>query len=167
MTKSVKMYNVLISCPTDVAEYVENIKNGINRFNNTYGEAHGILVQTKYWLEDSFSESGGEPQELLNKQIVEPSDMAIAVFWTRFGEATTYFGSGTEEEIEIMLSRGKQVFLYFLDKPIPPSKMNSYEYKKIENFKKKYREKGIYFMVKDENELESRIGEGLIRYFSK
>ena len=30
----------------------------------------------------------------------------------------------TEEEIERMLSMGKQVFLYFLDKPLSPSKID-------------------------------------------
>ena len=103
----------------------------------------------------------------MTPQIVETSDMAIAVFWTKFGEPTAHFASGTEEEIETMISKRKQVFLYFLEKPIPPSMINSSEYKKIVNFKKKYHDKGIYFIVKDERELESRIEDGLIRYFSK
>lgn len=66
-----------------------------------------------------------------------------------------------------MILKGKQVFLYFLDKPVLPSIMNNSEYKKITNFRKKYRDKGIYFIVKDERELESRIEDGLTRYFSK
>lgn len=57
--------------------------------------------------------------------------------------------------------------MYFLDKPVLPSIMNNSEYKKITNFRKKYRDKGIYFIVKDERELESRIEDGLTRYFSK
>ena len=89
----------------------------------------------------------------------------LRFFWTKFGEPTAHFASGTEEEIETMILKGKQVFLYFLDKPVSPSMMNSREYKKIANFKKKYRDKGIYSIVKDERELESRIEDGLIRYF--
>ena len=166
MSKDIKMYNALISCPSDVAGYIDSIKRGVDRFNNTYGEMNDILVRTKYWLEDSFPESGGQAQDLLNDQIVKTSDMAIAVFWTKFGEPTKHFGSGTEEEIEYMISRGKQVFLYFLDKPIPPSMINSREQKRIKNFKTKYEKKGIYLVVKDENELESRIADGLIRYFA-
>lgn len=167
MPKTITVYNVLISCPSDVGEYIDSIKRGIHRFNRTNGECRDIMLRTKYWKEDSFAQSGGKAQELLNQQIVETSDLAIAVFWTRFGEPTENFASGTEEEIETMISNGKQVFVYFLDKPISPSMMNSREYKKIINFKKKYHDKGIYSIVKDECELEARIEDGLVRYFYK
>ena len=43
-----------------------------------------------------------------------------------------------EEEIEIMLQSGKQVFMYFSDKPIPPSKINGDGYEKIQAFRDKY-----------------------------
>lgn len=165
MPKRITVYDVLISCPSDVGEYIDSIKRGVYRFNSTHGEYRGIILRTKYWKDDYFAQSGGKAQELLNQQIVETSDLAIAVFWTKFGEPTAHFASGTEEEIETMILKGKQVFLYFLDKPVSPSMMNSREYKKIANFKKKYRDKGIYSIVKDERELESRIEDGLIRYF--
>lgn len=34
---------------------------------------------------------------------------AVAIFWTKFGTPTDKYGSGTEEEIEEMLSSNKQV----------------------------------------------------------
>ncbi len=167
MPKKTTVYNVLISCPSDVGEYIDSIKRGVHRFNSTFGEYRGIILRTKYWKDDSFAQSGGKAQKLLIEQIVETADMAIAVFWTKFGEPTAHFASGTEEEIETMISKGKQVFLYFLEKPVPPSMTNSSEYKKIAHFRKKYHDRGIYSIVKDERELESHIEDGLIRYFSK
>ena len=71
--------------------------------------------------------------------------MALGVFWTRFGTPTENYGSGTEEEIERMLSMGKQVFLYFLDKPLSPSKIDQEQYKKILLFKDKHKSEGIFF----------------------
>ena len=124
MPKTVTRYDVLISCPSDVGEYIENIKRSIHRFNSTYGDYRDVILRPKYWGDDSFAQSGGKAQELLNQQIVEKADIAIAVFWTKFGEPTAHFGSGTEEEIETMILKGKQVFLYFLDKPVLPSIMN-------------------------------------------
>lgn len=165
MPKTINRYDVLISCPSDVGEYVDSIKSAISRFNSTIGEYRDIVLRTKYWRDDSFAQSGGKAQELLNKQIVETSDLAIAAFWKKFGEPTEHYASGTEEEIETMISNGKQVFVYFLDKPISPSTLNSKEYKKIINFKKKYRDQGIYVTVKDEIELESCILDGLTHYF--
>lgn len=135
--------------------------------SNIFGEYKDIVLRTRYWKDDSFAQSGGKAQELLNKQIVETSDLAVAVFWTKFGEPTEHYASGTEEEIETMISNGKQVFVYFLDKPISPSTLNSKEYKKIINFKKKYCGQGIYVTVKDEIKLESDILDGLTHYFAK
>lgn len=166
MPKATISYDILISCPSDVREYIDSIKRGIERFNSTHGEYRGIILRPKNWQDACFAQSGGNGQELITRQIVKDSDMAIAVFWTKFGEPTAHFASGTEEEIETMISKGKQVFLYFLEKPVPPSMINSRELKKISNFKKKYQDKGIYFTVKDEHELESRVEDGLIRYFS-
>lgn len=130
MAKDIKVYDLLISCPSDVSEYVEMLEKEVNHFNNFFGRKNNIIVRTRHWSKDSYSEFGNQPQELLNKQIVDSSDMALGFFGTRFGTPTENYGSGTEEEIERMLSMGKQVFLYFLDKPLSPSKIDQEQYKK-------------------------------------
>jgi hypothetical protein len=124
-----------------------------------------------HWTKDSYPQSGGNPQELLNSQIVDDADTAIAVFWTRFGTSTDEYGSGTEEEIERLISDDKQVFMYFLDKPIPPSATDTDEYgeqrKKLSAFKKRYENKGIYRIVADENALKEQFARHLFLYFAK
>ena len=124
MPKNTRTYDLLISCPADVKDFVEILEKEIEHFNNYFGRFNDIIVRTRYWYKDAFSEIGKAPQETLNKQIVDNSDMILAVFWTRFGTPTENYGSGTEEEIERMISDKKQVFLYFLDKPINPSKLD-------------------------------------------
>ena len=89
----------------------------------------------------------------MNKQFVRECDAAVVIFWTKFGTPTDKYGSGTEEEIEEMLSSNKQVFMYFLDAPINPSNVDMEQYKKVQAFKEKYKDRGIYFIVKDEHEL--------------
>lgn len=64
------------------------------------------------------------------------------------------------------MSAGKQVFVYFLEKAISPSMINIREIKKIEDFKKKYKNKGIYYAVENERELEIQIKDGLEHYFN-
>lgn len=85
--------------------------------------------------------------------------MDVAIFWTRFGTPTDDYGSGTEEEINLLIKNNKQVFLYFLNKPIPPSLTDSPDYmenrEKINCLKEKY--KGLYCEVKDENELLEKL----------
>lgn len=165
MSTRVIVYDLLISCPSDVMEYVEEIENEVHRFNNFFGRSNNIVVRTRHWSRDAFSEFGKHPQELLNTQIVDSSDLAIGVFWTRFGSPTERYGSGTEEEIERMISMGKQVFLYFLDKPIIPSVFNAEQYEKVQDFMKRHKDKGVFFKISDEKDLVIKFRENLELYF--
>ena len=165
MPNNIVVYDLLISCPSDVSEYVDILEREVNHFNNFWGRTNNVIIRTRHWSKDAYSEFGSYPQELLNKQIVDSSDMAIGVFWTRFGSPTESYGSGTEEEIERMISMNKQVFLYFLDKPINPSKIDHTQYKKIEQFMDKYKNKGIYFIIQDEKTLAKKFRENLELYF--
>ena len=131
MAQNVTLYNLLISCPGDVKEEVALIESAVDEFNELYAETLGITIKTRHWSKSSYAQSGGKPQDLLNEQFVSKCDAAVAIFWTRFGSPTDEYGSGTEEEIEIMLQSGKQVFMYFSDKPVSPSKKDDDGYEKI------------------------------------
>ena len=165
MPNNIVVYDLLISCPSDVSEYVDILEKEVNHFNNFWGRTNNVIIRTRHWSKDSYSEFGSYPQKLLNKQIVDSSDMAIGVFWTRFGSPTENYGSGTEEEIERMISMNKQVFLYFLDKPISPSKIDHTQYEKIKQFMEEHKNKGIYFTIQDERTLAKKFRENLELYF--
>jgi len=163
--KGITAYDLLISCPGDVTEYVDIIKECVGNFNRVFGVINNIEVVSKHWSTDSYPQSGDKPQELLNKQFVRDCDAAIAIFWTKFGTPTDKYGSGTEEEIEEMLSVGKQVFMYFLDTPINPSTINMEQYQKVLHFREKYKDRGIYALIKDKHELQRQFTNHLAMYF--
>lgn len=165
MAQNVTLYNLLISCPGDVKEEVVLIEAAVEEFNELYAEPLGITIKTRHWSKSSYAQSGGKPQALLNEQFVNKCDAAVAIFWTRFGSPTDEYGSGTEEEIEIMLQSGKQVFMYFSDKHIPPSKMNVDGYEKIQAFRDKYKDRGIYFTYSSDEEFKKMFFAHLSMYF--
>ncbi len=164
MIKAVSVYDVLISCPGDVAPFVDLIENAIGKFNNFYGRENNIILRPISWKNNAFPQFGANPQKILNKQIVDTSDFIVAVFWTRFGTKTEDYGSGTEEEIERMISSGKQVFLYFLDKPAKPSSIDLIQYEKIREFREKNKEKGLFFILENEASLQNAFREHLELY---
>jgi CheY-like chemotaxis protein len=164
MSKTATVYDVLISCPGDVSIFVEILENAMSKFNNFYGRENNIVLRPISWTNNAFPQFGSHPQKILDKQIVDKADFAVAVFWTRFGTETEDYGSGTEEEIERMLADGKQVFLYFLDKPLQPSKMDQSQYAKIQEFKEKHKNEGLFFIIPDENDLASAFREHLELY---
>ncbi|HGI5165042.1 TPA: hypothetical protein ACJS37_000636 [Streptococcus agalactiae] len=163
--KGVTIYDLLLSCPGDVTDYLEIIKESVESFNRTFGNLNNIEVVTKHWSTNSYPESGDKPQELLNKQFVRDCDAAVAVFWTRFGTPTDKYGSGTEEEIEEMLLAKKQVFMYFLNSPINPSELNQDQYQKVLEFREKYKDKGIYAIVDDKFDFQRQFTNHLSLYF--
>lgn len=167
MPKTVTRYTLLISCPSDIEEELEIINETVDDFNQNFGLINDIQISTKHWSKDSFPQSGGSPQSLLNSQIVFDCDAAIAVFWTRFGTPTETYDSGTEEEIEELIKSGKQVFLYFSDRPTTPSSFNSKQYNKVSKFREKYSDQGIYHPYSDLVAFKKNLSNHLTLYFLK
>lgn len=164
MPKSITQYNLLISCPDDVHEKIEVIEKAVKKFNDQFSDIIGISIRTKHWSKDSYPQSGGKPQELLNKRFKD-CDACIAIFWTKFGTPTDEYDSGTQEEIENMLSSGKQVFMYFSEEDIPHEKRNDTEFKKIDDFKEEYRNRGLYATFSSANELAEKVFAHITQHF--
>ena len=165
MPKNVVQYDLLISCPGDITSEIDIIENDVSQFNTQFSDALGISIRTKHWRKNAYAQSGGKPQALLNEQFINDCDAAVAILWTRFGTPTDEYDSGTEEEVEIMLSSGKQVFMYFSDKPLSPSQMNEESYKKVQAFREKYKDRGIYFSYSSDEEFKTLFFAHLSQYF--
>lgn len=165
MSKNITLYKLLISCPGDITEEIAIIKEAIDQFNELYSEVLCINIQPKHWVKSAYAQSGGKPQALLNEQFVKDCDAAVAIFGNRFGSPTDKYGSGTEEEIEIMLKANKQVFMYFSDKPQKPSEHNPAEYERIQAFREKYKEKGIYYTYSSNDDFKAMFFAHLSMYF--
>lgn len=165
MAKTVTQFDLLISCPSDVKAELDIIKDTVENFNRMYGAANNASIVPKHWSTDSYPESGGHPQKLLNKQFVFDCDAAVAVFWTRFGTPTEEYGSGTEEEIEELVKSGKQVFLYFSDCAVNPSQIESDQYKKVIDFRNKYKDKSMYWTYTNIEEFKKIFLNHLSLYF--
>lgn len=165
MPKNIVQYDLLISCPGDITSEIPVIEDAVSQFNTQFSDALEISIRTKHWRKNSYAQSGGKPQALLNEQFVNDCDAAVAILWTRFGTPTDEYGSGTEEEVEIMLSSGKQVFMYFSDKPLSPSQMNGESYEKVQAFRDKYKDRGIYFTYSSDDEFRTIFFAHLSQYF--
>lgn len=163
----VTVYNLLLSCPGDVVDLKGIIDECVKNFNSHIGEINNIRVELKHWSTDSFSQSGDKPQNILNKQFINDCDMCVALLGTRFGTPTDNYDSGTEEEIENMLKQNKQVFMYFVERDIDPSKINFDQYSKVKNFKEKYQNKGLYDVVKTDEDLRKSFQNALTGYLLK
>lgn len=171
MPKTVTSYSLLISCPSDVSEFLPIIQEGIASFNRDFGKQNNLIISSIHYSTDVYSNisKDGSPQGEINRQVFDDldPDFLLGIFWKRFGQPTLKYDSGTEEEINIMLEKGKPVILYFLDKLVRPSEIDTEQLNKINAFKEKYKNKGIYQVLNGETELGLKIRDELSLRFQR
>src|SRR5258708_31902797 len=101
MAYSALVRRLLISCPGDVPiSDLTIVHKAINRWNGIYGESFGTAVVPISWGTHAAAEFGDSPQEILNSQLVDRSDICLALFANRLGTPTASAESGTADEIE-------------------------------------------------------------------
>lgn len=167
MPRDTKTYDIVLSCPTDVEAEKSVIESVINDFNKTIGTNLGINLNLKHWSTDSYAQSGGTAQDLLNKQFIYDSDMIICIFWGRMGTPTKRYESGTAEELQEAINAGKQAFLYFSNAPIPPKDLDIEQFKRVREFEKKIQEMNTVYYKQYNNfeEFKNIITTDLNLYF--
>ena len=106
-----KIVKVLIASPSDVKAEREMAEEVIKKWNARPGRP--LKLEAVLWEFSAAPETGDRPQGILNQQIVDECDFAIAIFWTRIGTDTGVAPGGAVEEVQRMMERGKKVMLYF------------------------------------------------------
>jgi replicative DNA helicase len=137
------VYDVLIASPSDVRDEVKILVDTIYRWNNINSDKYSVFLNPVNWRTHSFPEMGGEPQKIINNQIVDKADILIGVFWSRIGTPTKDAESGTVEEINKFITNGKPALLYFSSKTIDPYAMDNAQFSKVKEIKDKYKSEGL------------------------
>ncbi|HEY5852884.1 MAG TPA: hypothetical protein VIW24_02240 [Aldersonia sp.] len=113
--------HLLISAPGDVPiEDMAVIRRTISQWNLNLGRVVGLTVLPVFWTEHAVAEFGERPQAVLNHQIVEEADLAVALFYDRLGTPTGEAESGTAEEIKVLVEAGKSVAVLVNSAPRAP-----------------------------------------------
>lgn len=161
-------YRILLSCPSDMDSERKVIQQAVQKVNEQEASFKNIYFDIKHWSKDVLF-SYGVPQQIINEELVYPSDLIIALFGTKLGTPTERYASGTIEEIEKMIEMNKQVFVCFSEKDIilhgNADAATLQEMIKVQEFKKNYN--GLYITYKSDNELIDKIEHQLRLYLSK
>ncbi|MYL18265.1 hypothetical protein GLW04_00090 [Halobacillus litoralis] len=142
---------VMIASPSDVDLQRDEIENEIFKWNIRYSEDLKVVLLPTRWEKDSTpTYHGSNPQGVINEQVVSKSDILIGVFWTKLGTPTANHPSGTLEEIEDFISKGKEVMIYFINNDLPID-TDLQEFERLRSFKSEYTGRGIYFTYNKES----------------
>lgn len=154
--KEIDLVKLTFCGPTDVQKEIKFAQDIVTEWNLQNGETRGFWVKTQHWSTDSYPEMGERPQAIINRQIIDDSDIIVAIFWHRFGSDTGVAGSGTEEEILRAIGLGHKVMVYFSDLESPTIPTDPVQERLLSEFRRKLYEdrKGLYFSFKSRREFQ-------------
>lgn len=157
--------HLLISAPGDVpVQDMATIRKTISQWNLNFGRVVGLTVLPVSWTEHAVAEFGDRPQAILNKQIVEEADFAVALFYDRLGTPTGEADSGTVEEINVLVEAGKSVAVLVSASSRPPlSGAALEERQRLTEYLSELRERALVFEYANEGELVGHINNFMSR----
>ena len=135
MSFGAKTLRVLIASPSDLTEERQAATDVINEWNVQHAATEGIVLLPVKWETHATPRAGVRPQQAINEQLVNSSDILIGMFWTKLGTSTGVAESGTVEEIDQFVAAKKPAMLYFSSRPIDPGKINMKQHAKLKKFK--------------------------------
>jgi len=131
----IRRVKILVASPGDVLKERKIVEQVIKKWNILHSEERKLVLDAVLWESRTAPESGERTQGIINRQIVDQCDFAIGIFWTKIGTPTGVAPGGAVEEVQRMIENGKQVMLYFSDKPISPSAIDALQKAKIDEFR--------------------------------
>lgn len=160
MAYQATILNVMIASPSDVAEERQLVRDAIYEWNAIHSKQSGVMLNPIGWETHVAPEMGNRPQEIINKRILENSDILIGIFWTRLGTETGEYVSGTVEEISKHIASQKLASLYVCDKPIPPSQITE-QYQKLQVQIREWMPSGVIDFYNDLSNFKQKIKDHL------
>lgn len=143
MAFSAHVLQVLIASPSDTKEARDEVEKSLHSWNSSRAVREQIVLLPRRWESDSVPRMGeGDGQEVINRQLVDDSDIAVVIFNAKLGKATARDISGTAEELQRAIDQGKHVHVYFSDAPVPREALKSAE--EVEAFKRNLESQGLY-----------------------
>lgn len=166
MPYEAKIYNVMIASPGDVNEERQIAQQVIMELNALNAERNKIVLLPITWETHSSPGMGSTPQEIINSQVLEKSDILVGIFWSRLGTPTGEFESGTVEEIEKHAASGRITMVYFSSRDVSQS-TDFNQFRKVREFKDRLQPRGLRvdfntpeeFKAKLRNHLQLKINE--------
>jgi hypothetical protein len=128
-------YRVLIASPSDLSEERQVATDAINEWNSLHSAIESVVLLPVKWETHATPQTGLRPQDAINIQLVNSSDILVGMFWTKIGTSTGVAESGTVEEIDQFVAAAKPAMLYFSRRPIDPNAIDLKQHKRLRSFK--------------------------------
>lgn len=166
MTSASKRIRIHVSSPGDVRHERDVLAGVVQQLQQQVARRAGFSLELVRW-EDSAAPALGRPQDVINRQI-PATDIFVGILWSRFGTPVGDASSGTEHELRLALESWQllgrpRVLMYFCERPVNPSQVDTQQLAKLQDFRRSFAERGIYATYTDVAEFEHRVRQDLTR----
>lgn len=159
-------FRVMIASPSDVPEERAIVREVLNDWNDQHSEQRSVVLLPVGWETHAVPTLGDRPQSIINKQVLKNADALVGVFWSRIGTDTGVAVSGTVEEIREHVALGKPAMLYFSSRPVPSTKLDLEQFKKVQAFQKECKGWGLIWGYDDPEDFRDKLTRHINRLVS-
>lgn len=156
----------MIGSPSDIQEEVTTAINVINRWNYINSRSTNIALIPLHWSFSSYPTSSAPPQKSINKQLVEQSDLMIAIFGTKIGTPTDTEISGTVEEIKEHIKAGNDVMLFFKLSSEDITSIEPQQLQKIKDFKASIKDNVLWCDFTNNDDFKQKLYDKIQLYIN-
>lgn len=149
MPRTEEVLTIFLASPSDVSDERARFAEVIVEWNRAWSRDLGLRLELVRWEDDAYPGIGTDAQDVINRRLPTNYDLFVGIMWSRFGTPTDRAGSGTEEEFDRAMARfsnapgALDIFFYFKDAPISPSKLDMHQVTKVLEFKASLRNNGL------------------------
>jgi len=108
--KLVQRIDAMLACPSDAEEYGPDIDAAKEAIN---ADTDDFILRIRHWKADSTAHVGGDPQESIDSDLLDNSDILLAIFRHTLGSAGANGESATVHEIQRAVELGKEAAILF------------------------------------------------------
>lgn len=152
MNHDSKIIKVTLCGPGDVEKEIKIAREVIDNWNQTNWESTGWGLKTQFWNTDAIPTMEERGQAAINHQLIDGSDIIVAIFWSRLGTPTDMAESGTAEEITRAMAREIRVLAYFSNLEAPGTRQDHSQSEKLAAFRAKLMNAGLPSAFKSRKE---------------
>ena len=147
MTQYRRIVKVFLGSPNDVSAERGKFKDILSRVNQVKANMMGFHFDSLMW--EDIRPMDGRPQEIINKNLVDESDICVFVLWKRWGSATGEYTSGFEEEYELANRLNKEkrkpnICIFFRKMDIEAMDDQDEQFNRVKSFKNKIKAENSY-----------------------
>lgn len=164
MTFVATVVRVLIASPSDLRDERDRVERTIHRWNALHAAHVGVVLLPVRWETNASAEMGGAAQDLINRQIVDDSDVLVGMFWTRLGTPTATNVSGTAEELQRFLDAGKAAALFKSRRPADLETVDHEQFAALKSFLDSQRANGLVLDFETPEQLAGLVEQSLTRF---